>query len=298
MNDRGVSINYNGDEIVNLSGDGSLKLLTKNKYMEDDLEIDITRDMTIISKNVTENGVYEASDDDADGYDTVTVNVPNTYAASDEGKVVSNGALVAQTSTTKTTNGTYDTTLNNEVVVNVSGGGGGIEPLEYIEVDGTKVFNLGMQLTDISKIVLDFSINSVSRRNNFMGAQAGLIGNNTSGKVHMTNSSNTSASNVSITADRHTFVWKRLEQGQYSFKVDDGTETNINISQSSYSKDLYLMGASTSDSYKVIGRFYSAEVYDTNDVLVMSLVCKKYKNIIIIYDEISDTAIVSFVQST
>lgn len=58
----------------------------------------------------------------------VTVN-PITYSASDEGKVVSNGALVAQTSETITENGTYDTTLNDEVVVNVSGGGGGVSDL-------------------------------------------------------------------------------------------------------------------------------------------------------------------------
>ena len=31
---------------------------------------------TLVSKNVTQNGTYEAEDDDADGYDEVTVNVP------------------------------------------------------------------------------------------------------------------------------------------------------------------------------------------------------------------------------
>lgn len=133
MNDRGVSINYNGDEIVNLSGDGSLKLLTKNKYMEDDIEVDITRDMTIISKSVTENGVYDAEDDDADGYDTVTVNLPNTYTASDEGKVVSSGALVGQTSKTVTGNGSYNTTLYNEVVVNVQGGSAPIADWDFTQ---------------------------------------------------------------------------------------------------------------------------------------------------------------------
>ena len=56
----------------------------------------------------------------------VIANVPNTYAAGDEGKVVSNGALVAQTSDTVTTNDTYDTTLINALTVNVSGGGGGV----------------------------------------------------------------------------------------------------------------------------------------------------------------------------
>jgi hypothetical protein len=57
--------------------------------------------------------------------ETAIVSVPNSYGASDEGKVVSNGALVAQGRQTITQNGTYDTTLNDEVVVNVSGGGGG-----------------------------------------------------------------------------------------------------------------------------------------------------------------------------
>lgn len=43
----------------------------------------------------------------------------NSYTANDEGKVVSNGALVSQTSATYTTNGTYDTTIKNSVTVNV-----------------------------------------------------------------------------------------------------------------------------------------------------------------------------------
>lgn len=51
--------------------------------------------------------------------------IPNSYAAGDEGKVVSNGALVAQTARASEidANGTYDTTNNNSVTVNVSGGG-------------------------------------------------------------------------------------------------------------------------------------------------------------------------------
>jgi len=55
---------------------------------------------------------------------SITANVPNSYSASDEGKVVDNGALVAQTSDTVTVNDTYDTTLINSLTVNVSGGGG------------------------------------------------------------------------------------------------------------------------------------------------------------------------------
>lgn len=74
--------------------------------------------------SVTENGTYDPSSG-KDGFSQAVVNVPNSYSASDEGMVVDNGALVAQTSQNITENGTYDTTLKNEVVVNVAGGGGG-----------------------------------------------------------------------------------------------------------------------------------------------------------------------------
>ena len=94
-------------------------------------------------KTIQQNGVYRATSDNLDGYNTVTVEVPNTYAAADNGKVVSNGALVAQTSRTVTENGTYDTTLNDEVVVNVSGG---TEEAEWNDVcfwdyDGTCLYS-------------------------------------------------------------------------------------------------------------------------------------------------------------
>jgi len=80
---------------------------------------------TLISKNISANGDYDPADDGADGYSAVHVAVPNTYAAADEGKVVSSGALVAQTARVSeiTNNGTYDTTYHNQVTVNISGGG-------------------------------------------------------------------------------------------------------------------------------------------------------------------------------
>ena len=110
------------------------------------------------TKSITVNGTYAASSDSLDGYSSVevnvptgtqptgtksisissngtttedvtnyasasiTVSVPNTYTASDEGKVVSSGALVSQASDTVTTNGTYDTTLINSLTVSTSGG--------------------------------------------------------------------------------------------------------------------------------------------------------------------------------
>lgn len=81
---------------------------------------------TLIEKSISANGIYNASDDSADGYSKVTVDVANSYTQADEGKVVSNGALVAQTamSSEVTENGTVDTTLYNSVTVNVSSVGG------------------------------------------------------------------------------------------------------------------------------------------------------------------------------
>lgn len=76
----------------------------------------------LVNKDISANGTYNASADSADGYKKVVVDVPNTYAAGDEGKVVSNGALVAQGSASYTSNGTYDTTLVNEVEVDVPAG--------------------------------------------------------------------------------------------------------------------------------------------------------------------------------
>ena len=70
---------------------------------------------------VTQNGTYEPQAG-VDGFDEVSVNVPNSYTQADEGKVVSSGALVAQTSKTVTQNGTVDTTLNDEVIVDVPSG--------------------------------------------------------------------------------------------------------------------------------------------------------------------------------
>lgn len=68
--------------------------------------------------NINQNGTHNVAD-----YEEAVVNVPNSYSASDEGKVVSNGALVAQTSRQVTANGTYDTTLNSSVEVNVPSSG-------------------------------------------------------------------------------------------------------------------------------------------------------------------------------
>ena len=93
------------------------------------------------TKSITSNGTYTPSDG-KNGFSEVTVNVPNSYEESDEGKVVSEGALVAQTSATKNANGTYDTTLNDEVVVNV--------PNSYSQSDEGKVVSSGALVSQTS----------------------------------------------------------------------------------------------------------------------------------------------------
>lgn len=88
-----------------------------------------TGSATLITKSIDANGTYNASSDNADGYSSVTVSVPNTYTAGDEGKVVSSGALIAQTARpeTITVNGSYITTNYNSVMVNVPTGSTNID---------------------------------------------------------------------------------------------------------------------------------------------------------------------------
>ena len=83
---------------------------------------------TLITKTITQNDTYDASDDGADGYSRVTVNVQ------------SSPTLVTKTITQ---NGTYSAQDDNadgydEVTVNVSGGGSSaeVERLVYVEYIG------------------------------------------------------------------------------------------------------------------------------------------------------------------
>ena len=113
------------------------------------------------TKNITTNGTHDVTN-----FASAEVAVPNSFSASDEGKVVSGGALVAQTAQTVTENGTYDTTLKNSVVVNVEGGGssggGGVlvEPEYqglakfYVNKEGITLFteSAGIQSINIFKV--------------------------------------------------------------------------------------------------------------------------------------------------
>ena len=109
----GVASSQNNGKVLYIDQNGEIKAKSAAEWQ-----------MHLVPKTITQNGSYDPASDGADGYNGVSVNVPNSYAAADEGKVVSNGALVAQTARTPAIeeNGTYDTTGNNSVTVNVPSG--------------------------------------------------------------------------------------------------------------------------------------------------------------------------------
>jgi hypothetical protein len=88
-------------------------------------------EVVLVQKSITANGTYNPAGDSADGYSGVSVDVANSYTTEDNGKVVSNQQLVAQTSKQITQNGTHDTTTNNSVSVAV--------PNSYSASDNGKV---------------------------------------------------------------------------------------------------------------------------------------------------------------
>lgn len=108
--------------------DGDLESQTTATFEANDVYDTTTiKQVTVdVPASAVDSGyVYINENDTVDvvGYAQAVVNVPNTYTASDEGKVVDDGELVAQGSATYTINSTYDTTKIKSVTVNVSGGG-------------------------------------------------------------------------------------------------------------------------------------------------------------------------------
>lgn len=114
----GTAVTVSASELV--SGTKSITAngtgIDVTNYASVDVAVPSTTPTGTIS--ITQNGTTDVTN-----YASANVNVPNSYSASDEGKVVSSGTLVSQTSDTVTENGTVDTTLINSLTVNVSGGG-------------------------------------------------------------------------------------------------------------------------------------------------------------------------------
>ena len=73
-----TTVTYKGNTLTTVNNQ-THTLTTKGKWMEDDLTlVDVTgSSSTLITKSIAANGTYNASSDSADGYSSVTVNVPN-----------------------------------------------------------------------------------------------------------------------------------------------------------------------------------------------------------------------------
>lgn len=133
----------------------------------------------------TENTEY--NNPNIGGYMPVTVNVPPYNTPEQVGLVVdSNGDLVTQTQSYIDANGTYDTTYNNSVVVNVSGGGVDV-PTSYV---GYSKYRLGFP-------TCEYQVNMYGNTNLINALGAVLLGNFSRGGAATGNVLNESLSHFS-----------------------------------------------------------------------------------------------------
>jgi hypothetical protein len=135
--------------LENIAGAIRAKLGTQATYKPAQMAGAIAQihgDPVLEALNVNANGTYTPSSG-KDGFSQAMVNVPNSYTSGDEGKVVSGGALVAQSSQSITQNGTYDTTLKNQAIVNV--------PNSYSASDEGKVVDNGALVAQSSQTITD-----------------------------------------------------------------------------------------------------------------------------------------------
>lgn len=115
--------------------------------------------VTLESLSVTQNGTQTAPAGAA--WDSVEVSVPNSYSVSELGMVVVQNPLdidlSSQTSRTINANGTYDTTTNNEVTVDVpQSGGSGYDSHETITGTLTAPFG-SLSFGDAADYISSFS---------------------------------------------------------------------------------------------------------------------------------------------
>lgn len=135
--------------LENIAGAIRAKLGTQATYKPAQMAGAIAQihgDPVLEALNVNANGTYTPSSG-KDGFSQAVVNVPNSYSSGDEGKVVSGGALVAQSSQSITQNGTYDTTLKNQAIVSV--------PNSYSASDEGKVVDNGALVAQSSQTITD-----------------------------------------------------------------------------------------------------------------------------------------------
>lgn len=139
-----TTITYNGSTIGQVSN-GTKTLLTSGKWLTGNIVLTDSSSgsggSTLITKTISANGTYNASNDNADGYSSIIVNVPNSFSINDVSNTTGTTAVITGETTTLTTktitqNGTYSASNDNatgysQVVVNVSGGGSGTSATQH-----------------------------------------------------------------------------------------------------------------------------------------------------------------------
>lgn len=212
-------------------------------------------DITVESKSISANGTYTAPAGKA--YSPVTVSVPNSYAAGDEGKVVSNGALVAQGSDSVTQNGTVDTTLINSLLVNVSGSSGyGYTKLAEqdftVNTSSTSetsvgTISCGSEAYTSDKMLYVRVRDKAGRRNGYLYGGDYIVANPNPADGNNTSFSTCAAVLISVNGSGHSIVGQSSKMGVYAKTI----ATNGDIS----------ICAKYNGSYGAINGTYHVEVY-------------------------------------
>lgn len=177
-----VEISYKGNTIASMSDSGTKTLLTEGKYCEDDITIEYTSPGggggTLITKTITANGTYDAEDDNADGYSTVTAAVPNAFSIEDEANeygttaVITAGAgtehvihLEFADTTDTDINVYYDDALLTAMITSYTPVTYGGKTVTLAQLDGVtwyepSVIPIGVQLIDYNEVLTDKAIDS------------------------------------------------------------------------------------------------------------------------------------------
>lgn len=202
---------------------------------------------TLVPKTVTENGTYDPSDDDADGYSEVTVAVPIPVSTVEPLSVTQNGTYTPPTGVDGYA----------PVTVNVSGGGGGTsaEPkdVNFIDYDGTIVYSYTkdefLALTAMPENPTHEGL--VSQGWNWSLADAknhvGTIGNNTIGQMYATASGDTEI-DIVLRDGRLSPYLSLAPNGTVTIDWGDGTSDTV-TGTSTYSV------VSTQHTYSSQGRY-------------------------------------------
>ena len=207
-----------------------------------------------IGNAIIAKGGTVGANDGLEEFAAAIATIPNSYTQADEGKVVSNGALVAQTAVTYTENGTYDTTTMNSVTVDVASSSG-------------VTLGVGRAHTCIQMFNNTWTVKTWSGLTTFDGVRVWTDGEN----IYYSNGTE------QYVLDKSTSTWsEKVWSGLTNF---DGSKVwtdgeNIYYSNRSSTPIQYVLDKSTSTWSKKVWRgltyFYGSDVWTDGDNIYYS----------------------------